>query len=245
MTWKVAAFYRFTPLSGLPALRARVKDICAAHDLCGTILLAPEGVNATVAAAPASLDKALDALDALTGLKRGELKYSAAADRPFRRMKVRLKKEIITLRAPEADATALAGTYVSPAEWNALLADPDVLLLDTRNIYEVEAGTFRNAVDPRIATFTGFKDFVRDNLDPARHKKVAMFCTGGIRCEKASAYMRAHGFENVYHLKGGILQYLENVAPEDSLWQGSCFVFDEREGLGHGLCEMKPDAQNA
>lgn len=239
MDWKVAAFYRFVTVKDVPAHVAAVEELCVAQGICGTILIAPEGVNSTIAGAPAAMDAVIDALDARFGIRAGELKFSAARDKPFKRMKVRAKKEIITMRAPEADPTRIVGTYVAPQDWNALLADPDVLLLDTRNDYEVEHGTFRGAVDPRIQSFTGFKDYVEKTLDPRQHKKIAMFCTGGIRCEKASAYMLAHGFEEVYHLKGGILQYLEDVPPEQSLWQGSCFVFDERESLEHGLREKK------
>lgn len=237
MIWKVAAFYRFVPLENLPGLRAEIKALCAHHGLCGTILLAPEGINATIAGAPDDLDAALEKFDLMTGIKKGELKFSTAAARPFKRMKVRLKKEIITLRAPEADPAKQVGAYVDAKEWNDLLADPDVILLDTRNAYETAEGIFKNAIDPQIRTFTRFKDFVRGNLDPARDKKIAMYCTGGIRCEKASSYLLAQGFKEVYHLKGGILKYLEDVPADQSLWQGSCFVFDERETLGHGLTE--------
>jgi len=239
MLWKVAAFYRFIPLADLPALRETVTALCAQNRICGTILLAPEGVNSTISAAPADLDAVIDALDRLMGIRQGELKFSSAPDQPFKRMKVRLKKEIITMKAPEADAANNAGAYVSAQEWNNLLADPEVLLLDTRNDYETEVGIFKGAVDPKINTFTQFKDYVQKHLDPQKHKKVAMYCTGGIRCEKASAYMRAHGFEQVYHLKGGILKYLEDIPQDQSLWEGKCFVFDERDGIGHGLTTIK------
>lgn len=237
MTWKVAALYRFVALTDLPAHKAAVLDACAAAGICGTLLIAPEGVNGTIAGEPAALDRVIDLLDTRFGVRQGELKFSEAQDKPFVRLKIRIKKEIITMRAPEADPTRLAGQYVKPRDWNALLADPDVVLIDTRNDYEVASGTFTGAINPDIATFTGFKNFVQDNLDPAQHKKIAMFCTGGIRCEKASAYMRAHGFDEVYHLQGGIIQYLEDVPPEQSLWRGSCFVFDDRGALGHGLSE--------
>lgn len=242
MSWKVAALYRFVPLDDLPALRAEVQEFCAENGVYGTLLLAPEGINGTIAAAPDRMDAVIDRLDALCGVKAGELKYSTASKQPFKRLKIRLKKEIITMRAPEADPSRLAGTYVEAQDWNALIADPEVVLLDTRNDYEVECGTFAGAIDPRIQTFTGFKDYVQHNLDPQKHKKIAMFCTGGIRCEKASAYMRAHGFETVYHLKGGILKYLETVPADRSLWRGSCFVFDERDALGHGLAEQERTA---
>lgn len=237
MTWKVAAFYRFVSVDDVPGQVAAVNQLCVAHDICGTVLIAPEGINSTMAGSPAQLDAVIEALDAMFGIRQGELKFSAASDKPFKRLKVRAKKEIITMRAPEADPTKIVGTYVAPQDWNALLADPDVVLLDTRNNYEVESGTFKGAIDPQIETFTGFKDYVEKALDPKQHKKIAMFCTGGIRCEKASAYMLAQGFEEVYHLKGGILKYLEEVPPEQSLWEGSCFVFDDRNALGHGLTE--------
>jgi len=162
-------------------------------------------------------------------------KESYADEIPFGRLKVRLKREIVTLRRPEADPSRRVGTYVRPQDWNALISDPDVLVLDTRNAYEVGLGTFRGAVDPVTQSFGEFPDFVAANLDPTRHKRVAMFCTGGIRCEKASAYMLSQGFPEVYHLEGGILKYLETIPPEQSLWQGECFVFDERVALEHGV----------
>ncbi len=171
-----------------------------------------------------------------------ELKFSSASEMLFRRMKVRLKKEIVTLGDPQTDPLRRVGTYVSPAEWNRLLEEPGIVLLDTRNDFEVEMGTFDGAVDPRIKRFSEFKDFVKNELDPGQHKKVAMFCTGGIRCEKASSYMLAQGFEEVFHLKGGILKYLEDMPKEESRWRGECFVFDERVALGHGLVERPVEA---
>jgi UPF0176 protein len=171
-----------------------------------------------------------------------ELKFSSASEMPFKRMKVRLKKEIVTLGDPQTDPLRRVGTYVSPAEWNRLLEEPGIVVLDTRNDFEVEMGTFEGAVDPRIKRFGEFKDFVKNELDPAKHRKVAMFCTGGIRCEKASSYMLAQGFEEVFHLKGGILKYLEDVPEAESRWRGDCFVFDERVALGHGLVERPGEA---
>jgi UPF0176 protein len=242
MTHSVVALYRFVSLDRLSALQTEIKAICLENAVCGTILIAPEGINGTIAAPDsARLENVMDFLDAKTGIRQGEIKYSTASEKPFQRMKVRLKREIVTLKAPEADPNKQVGRYVDPQDWNALLSDPDVILLDTRNIYETEIGIFKNAIDPKIETFTQFKDFVQGNLDPAKHKKIAMFCTGGIRCEKASSYMLAHGFDEVYHLKGGILKYLETVKPEESLWQGGCFVFDERIAIGHGLREEEFD----
>ncbi len=240
--WTVAALYRFVAIADLPALQAEVKAACLENDACGTLLLAPEGVNGTIAAPSAEkMANVIALLDARLGVKSGELKYSTAEEKPFRRMKVRLKKEIITMKAPEADPTKQVGTYVTPENWNALIADPDVTLIDTRNTYETAVGIFKGAIDPQIETFTQFKDYVANNMDPAKHKKVAMFCTGGIRCEKASSYMLAHGFEEVYHLQGGILKYLETVNPQDSKWEGDCFVFDRRVAIGHGLEESPYD----
>ena len=239
-TWKVAALYRFVRLEDIPALRQDVQGRCDALGICGTLLLAPEGVNGTIAGLPDQLDEIVRYLDAKFGVSQGELKYSAAAGKPFNRMKVRPKKEIITMRAPEADPTVQVGTYVEPEDWNALISDPEVLLVDTRNDYETKLGIFEGAVDPDIKVFTAFKDYVEKNLDPAKHKKVAMFCTGGIRCEKASSYMLAHGFDEVYHLKGGILKYLETVPADESKWKGDCFVFDHRVAVGQGLAE-NPD----
>ncbi|BDA82906.1 UPF0176 protein [Aureimonas sp. SA4125] len=241
MIWTVAALYRFVALEDLAALQSEVQRACVEAGACGTLLIAPEGVNGTVAAPGAAMDAVIDTLDRLFGVRQGELKFSTSIERPFARLKIRLKREIITMRAPEADPTKRAGTYVAPKDWNALIADPEVLVLDTRNRYETMVGTFRGAVDPDIETFTEFKDFVAANLDPARHKKIAMYCTGGIRCEKASAYMLEHGFAEVFHLKGGILQYLEDVPAETSRWDGDCYVFDGRVAVGHGLAETAWD----
>ncbi|MDY8107958.1 rhodanese-related sulfurtransferase [Fulvimarina sp. 2208YS6-2-32] len=235
MSYDVVAFYRFVPLAGLEALREQLLAFCRKAGLRGTILIAPEGINGTVAGPSAGTLALVESLDGICGLLKGEVKHSSAATWPFARMKVRIRPEIITMRAPEADPTRRAGQYVSAREWNDLVSDPDVLLIDTRNRYETKVGTFEGAVDPRIDSFTEFKDYVETALDPARHRKVAMFCTGGIRCEKASSFMLAQGFETVYHLKGGILKYLEEVEPDASRWNGECYVFDERVAVGHGL----------
>jgi UPF0176 protein len=237
MSWNVAAFYRFVPIGDLTARQAEVRERAAALGIFGTILIAPEGVNGTIAGQDGALDGIVDYLDRLFGIRQGELKFSTAAEKPFQRLKVRLKKEIITMRAPEVNPAARTGVHVDPQNWNALIGDPEVTVLDTRNSYEVEAGKFKGAVDLQLGTFSQFTTFAAENLDPARHKKIAMYCTGGIRCEKASSYLLARGFTEVYQLKGGILKYLEAVPEQESLWQGSCFVFDEREALGHGLAE--------
>ncbi len=241
--YKVAAMYRFTPVADIPEIRADIYAFAEANtpSLCGTLLLAPEGINGTIAAHPAELDAMVDYLDTILGVKSGgvacELKYSSASAKPFNRFKVRPKKELITLRKPEAKPDQLVGEYVEPADWNALISDPDVLLIDTRNDYETKVGIFDGAIDPNMTIFTEFPDWVEQNLDKNKHKKVAMFCTGGIRCEKASSYMLAQGFENVYHLKGGILDYLETIPADKSKWKGECFVFDHRVSVGHALQE--------
>jgi UPF0176 protein len=237
--FKIAALYRFVALPDPAARRpdpATLRDeLCAAFcedDLCGTLLIAPEGVNGTLAGSPQTIDRLLDLLVARVGLDRAEVKFSHAEQRPFGRLKFRVKSEIIAFRKAAVDPTR-AGQYVAPQDWNQLLADPEVLLLDTRNQYETEVGTFTGAVDPHIETFSDFVTYVRDHLDPAKHRKVAMFCTGGIRCEKASAFLLQEGFPEVYHLKGGILKYLEEVPPQESKWDGTCFVFDRRRAVGH------------
>ncbi len=236
--YKIAALYRFVPVNDIPALRQEIYDFGeGCEGLCGTLLLAPEGINGTIGAHPDALDAMIDFLDQKLGIKQGELKYSEATLTPFNRFKVRPKKELITLRKPEADPNKLVGQYVEAEDWNDLINDPDVVLLDTRNDYETKVGIFEGAIDPNTEVFTELPDWVENNLDPAKHKKVAMYCTGGIRCEKASSYMLAQGFENVYHLKGGILKYLETIPADESKWEGDCFVFDQRVAVGHGLEE--------
>lgn len=235
--WKVAALYRFVSLEDLPTLQTEIKAVCEENNICGTLLLAPEGINGTIAGQNDAIDNIIAFLDKKVGVMQGEVKFSTADEKPFRRAKVRLKKEIVTLRAPEADPNQQVGTYVQPKDWDDLVNDPDVTLIDTRNKYETAVGIFKGAIDPEIDTFTEFKDFVAEKMDPAKQKKVAMFCTGGIRCEKASSYMLAHGFEEVYHLEGGILKYLEEIPEEQSSWDGECFVFDRRVAVGHGLEE--------
>jgi UPF0176 protein len=243
MPLKVAAFYQFAALPDFRELREPLRAICAGLGLKGSVLLAHEGINGTLAGEPAAVDALVEELHAgaqFDGrLDNLELKFSQAAVMPFARLKVRLKKEIVTLGDTAVDPTQQVGTYVEPADWNTLISAPDTLVIDTRNAFEVAMGTFEGAVDPGIRSFGQFKDFAARHLDPAKHQKIAMFCTGGIRCEKASAYLLAHGFSEVYHLKGGILRYLEGVPKEQSRWRGECFVFDERVALGHGLQEQQ------
>lgn len=212
------------------------------------MLLAHEGINATLAGEAGAIGELVGQLrdGGLFGgrLDRLELKFSQAKAMPFQRLKIRLKKEIVTLGAAEADPTRQVGTYVDPADWNDLIAAPDTLLIDTRNAFEVAMGTFASAVDPGIGSFGQFKEFAARHLDPEKHRRIAMFCTGGIRCEKASSYLLSRGFAEVYHLKGGILKYLEGVPETDSRWRGECFVFDERVALGHGLRERQMERQS-
>ncbi len=235
MASTIAAFYRFTPVDDAPALRADLKQKLARLDLCGTLLLAPEGINGTLAGTDAAIDALLEILHGQFGLPREDVKFSEASEKPFHRLKVRVKREIITFRQPNADPSVQAGQYVAAENWNALMADPDILLLDTRNAYETRLGSFSDAHDPGINQFSEFADYVRQNLDPEQTPKVAMFCTGGIRCEKASAFLLGEGFAEVYHLQGGILKYLEEVPAEASRWQGECYVFDHRMAVGPGL----------
>jgi UPF0176 protein len=241
MPYKVAAFYQFASLPDFRELREPLRAICARLKLKGSVLLAHEGVNGTLAGEPGAIGEFVAELrdGAIFGgrLDDLELKFSQAAEMPFGRLKVRLKKEIVTLGCASADPTRQVGTYVEAADWNALIETPGTLVIDTRNAFEVALGTFEGAVDPGLRNFGQFKQFAARHLDPARQPRIAMFCTGGIRCEKASAYLLARGFTDVYHLKGGILRYLEGVPEAESRWRGECFVFDERIALGHGLRE--------
>jgi UPF0176 protein len=246
MPLQVAAFYQFARLPDFRQLREPLRAACAGLRLKGSVLLALEGINGTLAGEPAAIDALVEELTAGTlfggRLDNLELKFSRAALMPFARLKIRLKKEIVTLGDATVDPTRQVGTYVESCDWNALIAAPDTLVIDTRNEFEVAMGTFEGAVDPGIRSFGQFKEFAARHLDPEKHRKIAMFCTGGIRCEKASAYLLAQGFSEVYHLKGGILRYLEGVVEEQSRWRGECFVFDERVALGHGLRERQIDA---
>jgi UPF0176 protein len=241
MPVKVAAFYQFAALPDFRELREPLRAICARLALKGSVLLAHEGINGTLAGSEAAIDALIAELrdGALFGgrLDNLELKFSSASAMPFQRLKIRLKKEIVTLGDGTADPARQAGVYVDAGDWNELIAAPDTLVIDTRNAFEVAMGSFAGAIDPQIERFGQFKEFVTRMLDPQRHRKIAMFCTGGIRCEKASAYLLSRGFAEVYHLKGGILKYLEAVPESESRWRGECFVFDERIALGHGLRE--------
>jgi UPF0176 protein len=243
MAYRVAAFYQFAALPDFRELRQPLRELCGALGLKGSVLLAHEGINGTLAGTGEGIAAFVDALQhgELFGgrLDNPEIKYSTAETMPFQRLKVRLKKEIVTLGEAGVDPGKRVGTYVDAAHWNELIADPETLVLDTRNTFEVAIGTFEGAVDPGIKSFGEFKKFAAQKLDPARHRRIAMFCTGGIRCEKASAYLLARGFAEVFHLKGGILKYLEGVPEAESRWRGECFVFDERVALGHGLRERR------
>lgn len=233
----VAALYRFTFFPDPEALKAPLLAVCEGAGVRGTLLLAREGINGTIAGAPEALDAVLAHIRALPGCAELDVKFSAARAMPFARMKVRVKREIVTMGEPAVDPALSAGHYVDPQDWNALIADPDTLVIDTRNDYEVAIGSFAGAVDPRTPSFRDFPAWFRANREAllAGRRRVAMFCTGGIRCEKSTAFLRAEGVEEVYHLKGGILTYLEQIPESQSLWQGECFVFDERVSLGHGL----------
>jgi UPF0176 protein len=231
----VAALYKFVTLENYRELREPLLDECLAAGARGTLLLAEEGINGTIAGTREGIDRVLDWLRRDPRLVDIDHKESFDDHLPFYRMKVKLKKEIVTMGIDGIDPNQRVGSYVNPEDWNALIADPDVLLIDTRNDYEVGIGTFRGAVDPRTTTFREFPAYVRGHLDPQRQKKIAMFCTGGIRCEKASAFMLQEGFQEVYHLRGGILKYLEEVPAENSAWEGECFVFDNRVAVDHHL----------
>ena len=236
---RVAALYRFAPFSDCEGLRAGLEQVCAEQGIRGTLLLAAEGINGTIAGTPEAIDVVLDHIRALPGCETLSVKLSGAEATPFYRMKVRLKREIVTMGQPGIDPLTGAGCYVAAGDWNALISDPETILIDTRNAYEVGVGTFAGAVDPGTASFREFPDWFRANrealLAGRTAPRVAMFCTGGIRCEKTTAFLKSEGLEAVYHLDGGILKYLETVPEDASLWRGECFVFDQRVAVGHGL----------
>ncbi|MFL1405809.1 rhodanese-related sulfurtransferase [Marinobacter sp. M1N3S26] len=231
----VCALYKFAVLNDYRQLRQPLLDRMLEKDVHGTLLLAREGINGTIAGSRDGIDAIKAWLEKDSRFDGIDYKESFVDIQPFKRTKVKLKKEIVTMGVEGIDPRRTVGTYVEPDQWNDLIADPEVLLIDTRNQYEVEIGTFRNAVNPATDTFREFPDYVKQNLDPEKHRKVAMFCTGGIRCEKSTAFLKEQGFEEVYHLKGGILKYLEEVPEENSLWQGECFVFDDRVTVNHRL----------
>lgn len=231
----VATFYRFVDLPDAAHLKPQLLDLGQQHNLKGTILLAAEGINATVAGSRSALDALFAFFNSDRRLAHLPVRESIATTPPFQRLKVKLKAEIVTLGQPEANPNHQVGTYVTPQDWNRLIQDPEVLVVDTRNDYEVNIGSFQRAINPHTDRFRDFPAYVQQHLDPQQHRKVALFCTGGIRCEKATSFLLKQGFESVYHLKGGILSYLETVSPEESLWDGECFVFDERVAVTHGL----------
>ena len=241
----ICALYKFTALDHYKSLREPLREFMEERGIRGTLLLAREGINGTVAGSGAAIEALLEKLQSDPCLADLDYKKSYDETNPFYRTKVRLKKEIVTLGVEGIDPLHTVGTYVEPGDWNDLISDPDTLLIDTRNDYEVGIGTFRNAINPQTESFREFPEYVEKHLDPARHKKVAMYCTGGIRCEKSTAYLKELGFENVYHLKGGILKYLEEVPQDESMWEGECFVFDNRVSVGHGLAAGEYDQCHA
>ncbi len=244
-TTVVAALYKFVDFPDFKAFKSPLYTFCVDQGIKGTLLLAAEGINGTVAGSRAAIDALLNYLRKTPALEGRfcdiEHKESFASTNPFYRTKIKLKKEIVTLGVPEASPAFCVGTYVDPCDWNQVIEDPDVIVIDTRNDYEYAIGSFKGAINPDTRSFRQFPAFVEKACDPSKHKKVAMFCTGGIRCEKASSLMLQQGFETVYHLKGGILKYLEEVPEEQSLWQGECFVFDNRVAVTHGLKEGRYD----
>jgi len=231
----VAALYRFARLEDFEDLRAPLHAVMTENAVRGTLLLAKEGINGTIAGTREGVDNVFAFLRSDPRLSAVQAKESSVDENPFYRTKVKLKKEIVTMGVEDIDPNHIVGTYVKPQDWNALISDPEVILVDTRNNYEVKIGTFENALNPETETFREFPDYVAKNLDPAKNPKVAMFCTGGIRCEKSTAYLKKQGFSEVYHLEGGILKYLEEVPEEESMWKGECFVFDNRVTVNHQL----------
>ncbi|APZ97098.1 hypothetical protein BWQ93_00255 [Sphingopyxis sp. QXT-31] len=238
MTFTVAALYRFAPFEDPAALRQPLLDLCAAQSVRGTLLLAREGINGTVAGPAEGIAAVIAHIRALPDCAELDVKYSTAAVMPFQRLKVRLKKEIVTMKVPGIDPSRDVGRYVDPADWNTVIADADTVVIDTRNGFEVGYGSFDGAIDPQTKSFGDFPGWWRDHKDEFAGKRIAMFCTGGIRCEKSTAFLRSEGVDDVVHLKGGILAYLEAVPETESRWHGSCFVFDERVSVGHGLVEV-------
>lgn len=231
----ICALYKFVRLDGFAAIQAPLLSKMKALEIKGTLLLADEGINGTIAGSNEAIETLISYLNEDPRLTDIVTKESYAEISPFHRTKVKLKKEIVTMGVQGVDPLKVVGTYVKPENWNALISDPEVILIDTRNDYEFQVGTFKDAVNPNTESFREFPDYVKENLDKNKHQKVAMFCTGGIRCEKSTAYLKEQGFDEVYHLEGGILKYLEKVDSNESLWQGECFVFDERVTVNHEL----------
>ena len=231
----VAALYQFVTLDDYKQLRQPLLDCMLKHEIKGTFLLAREGINGTVAGDRSAIEALLEWLRSDQRFKSVSCKFSYHQEVPFYRTRVKLKKEIVTMGVEGIDPRRSAGTYIEPEEWNALISDPDVTVIDTRNLYETQIGSFQNAVAPETGSFREFPEFVKNNLSVNKNRKVAMFCTGGIRCEKSTAYLKEQGFDEVYHLQGGILKYLETIPEEESLWQGECFVFDNRVAVNHAL----------
>ena len=241
----VCALYKFVTLENFEEIRQPLLDVMLDNDVKGTLLLAQEGINGTIAGTRQGIDNVLTWIKSDERLAELDHKESFEEFMPFYRTKVKLKKEIVTMGVEGIDPKEVVGTYVKPKDWNDLISDPEVLLIDTRNDYEVGIGTFKGAVNPKTETFREFPEYVKENLDPNKHKKVAMFCTGGIRCEKSTAYLKEQGFENVFHLEGGILKYLEEVDKEESMWEGECFVFDNRVAVDHDLKKGQYDQCHA
>ncbi|MEY8803388.1 rhodanese-related sulfurtransferase [Leisingera sp. XS_AS12] len=235
--YRIAALYHFTRFSDPAAIKPPLLALCQAEGVKGSLLLAQEGINGTIAGSHSAIDAVLNHIRALPGCADLEWKEATATEPPFGKMKVRLKKEIVTMGQPDVDPRANVGNYVEPEDWNDLIQQDDVVVIDTRNDYEVAIGTFQGAIDPKTESFRDFPAWWEENKARFHNKRVAMFCTGGIRCEKSTNYLLGQGVEDVYHLKGGILRYLEEVPPENSTWQGECFVFDNRVSVGHGLVE--------
>lgn len=235
MTYLIATFYKFANISHLRAKKQQILAWCQAEYIKGTIILAEEGINGTIAGQEKAIATVLAQLRSLPNLADLEHKESTAQKLPFVRLKIKIKSEIVTLGLPKVKPNQQVGTYVNPQDWNQVIADPEVVVIDTRNDYEVEIGSFKRARNPHTQSFREFPQYIAQNLNPQENPKVAMFCTGGIRCEKASSYLLSQGFKEVYHLKGGILKYLENISPEESMWEGECFVFDERVAVKEGL----------
>ena len=241
----VCALYQFVRLDDFEAFRTPLRELMVELEVKGTILLALEGLNGTISGSKTSIDGVIQFLQDDGRFDNLEIKFSQSETAPFKRLKVKLKKEIVTLGVEHIDPLSSVGTYIDPQDWNALISDPDVVLIDTRNNYEYEIGSFKGAINPNTETFREFPTYTKDNLEQYRGKKVAMFCTGGIRCEKSTAYLKSQGFDTVYHLHGGILKYLEEVGEDQSLWEGECFVFDDRVAVKHNLEQGQYDQCHA